>query len=347
MGVKNPIATPKTSKTPETPETVVMAREHDFIERRRINWKRLEDMLSLAGKGRLRTLHREQVREFGHLYQRTAADLAIARQEIRDSRLVNYLNNLAGRAHGAIYRSKGGGVKGIWDFYRYSGPALFRETFKFTLAAFLVFMIFGAVSGALMCYDEDFATAVGVGDALDMIKRGKNWTDDINSQNPVASSFIMTNNARVAIYSFATGIFAGLGTLYFMAFNGLHIGGITGLCIKYKFTPVLVFMCGHGVFELTAIFIAGGAGFLLGSAFIAPGNLRRGEALLERGVKSVKLLALCLPMLFFAGIIEGFISPAHIPNGFKYAVAVVCAIILVVYFSTPDRRPKPDDAPAK
>jgi uncharacterized membrane protein SpoIIM required for sporulation len=324
-----------------------MAREHDFIERRRLNWKRLEDMLALARKGQLKTLHREQVREFGHLYQRTAADLAIARQEIRDSRLVNYLNNLAGRAHGAIYRSRSAGMKGIWEFYRYSGPALFRETFRYTLAAFLVFMIFGAASGALMCYDEDFANAVGAGPVLEQIKHGKNWTDEINKANPIASTNIMTHNAQVAIYSFATGIFAGLGTLYFMAFNGLQIGGVTGLCIKYKFTPVLIFMCGHGVFELSAIFIAGGGGFLMGSALLMPGNLTRGEALLERGVKAVKLLALCLPMLGVAGIIEGFISPAHIPSGFKFAVAIVCAIVLVVYFSTPDRRPKSVDATAK
>jgi uncharacterized membrane protein SpoIIM required for sporulation len=315
-----------------------MAREHDFIDRRQRNWKRLEEMLEAARYGRLRTLHREQVREFGHLYQRTASDLAIARQEIRDSRLINYLNNLAGRAHGAIYRSRAAGFRGVWEFYRYSAPALFRETWRYTFAAFAVFMAFGLLSGALMFQDEGFAAAIGAEDTLQLIRNKRNWTETINGSNPVASSFIMTHNAQVAISSFATGIMAGLGTVYFMAFNGVSIGGVTALCIKYKFTPILIFMCGHGVFELTAIFIAGGAGFLMGGALLAPGDQTRGAALLERGVKAVKLLLICLPMLACAGVIEGFVSPAHIPAALKFAVAIVSAVVLVAYFSTSDRR---------
>ncbi|MBX7218503.1 MAG: stage II sporulation protein M [Blastocatellia bacterium] len=312
----------------------------DFIDRRQSNWQRLEEMLSLAVRGQLRILHREQVREFGRLYQRTAADFAIARQEIRDTRLVNYLNNLVGRSHGAIYRSKSSGFKGFWEFYRYSGPALFRETWRYTFAAFAIFMILSLFSGFWVYQDDNFVNQFAPG-MLDLVKNKKNWTDRINTDNPTMSSMIVTNNARVAVYSFATGIFAGLGALFFMALNGLHIGGITALCIKYKFWPILIFMCGHGVFELTAIFIAGGAGLLMGGAMVVPGNLTRGEALIERGIKAVKLMLICLPMLLFAGIIEGFVSPAHIAPVYKYAVSTATALILIFYFSTPDRREKP------
>ena len=48
-----------------------------------------------------------EVREFGELYRRAAADLAIARAETRDPKLVNYLNSLVIRAHGKIYRAEG------------------------------------------------------------------------------------------------------------------------------------------------------------------------------------------------------------------------------------------------
>src|SRR5215831_21297576 len=111
----------------------------NFLESRLGKWKRLEDLTARASKVRLTNLSGDEVREFGRLYRRTAADLAIAREEVRDGRLVNYLNHLVGRAHGAIYRSESSGFGGILTFYRYEFPAVFRKTFRSTLLAFNVF----------------------------------------------------------------------------------------------------------------------------------------------------------------------------------------------------------------
>ncbi|MFQ3582570.1 stage II sporulation protein M [Chloracidobacterium validum] len=319
-----------------------MAREHDFIERRRANWQRLEMLLAQVGGGGLRRLRREQVREFGQLYQRTAADLAVARHDVRDPQLINYLNHLAVRAHAAIYRTERGSWRKLWHFYRYDAPALFQTYRGYVFAAFLVFAGFALFGGLFVCYDEAFAQVMGLSSALEQIKRGDNWTDRINGENQLAASFIMTNNLQVALGAFAMGIFAGLGTFYVLAFNGLHIGSILALAVKYSFTPLLVFVCAHGVFELTAIFISGGAGFLIGGALIAPGDRTRGEALLERGIAAVKLLALCFPLLVVAGIIEGFLSPARVPSIFKFSVALLCVVFLVVYLGSPVP-PRPAD----
>jgi hypothetical protein len=82
-----------------------------FINERKGAWQRLEDLLTLLDRMSLRRLHREEVRELGRIYRRTSSDLAIARAESRDPRLVNYLNSLVIRAHGRIYRAgrwKGG-----------------------------------------------------------------------------------------------------------------------------------------------------------------------------------------------------------------------------------------------
>ncbi|HXI91798.1 MAG TPA: stage II sporulation protein M, partial [Blastocatellia bacterium] len=80
-----------------------------FLESRLGKWKRLEELTARVSRLRLNSLSGEEVREFGQLYRRTAADLAIAREELSDQRLVNYLNYLVGRAHGAIYRSESSG----------------------------------------------------------------------------------------------------------------------------------------------------------------------------------------------------------------------------------------------
>src|SRR5919109_4319592 len=103
------------------------------IEKRKMNWKRLEELIGEARSVRdLRKLSRDEVRELGRSYRRAASDLAIARVESRDQRLVSYLNNLVIRAHGLIYRTESKGGRAIVNFYRYEFPAIFRQTFRYT-----------------------------------------------------------------------------------------------------------------------------------------------------------------------------------------------------------------------
>src|SRR5215210_3574937 len=97
----------------------------NFIEKRKANWRRLEELMNEARTVRgLRRLSRDEVRELARSYRRAASDLAIARVESRDGRLVNYLNNLVIRAHGMIYRAEAKGARAIFDFYWYDFPAI-------------------------------------------------------------------------------------------------------------------------------------------------------------------------------------------------------------------------------
>src|SRR5882672_12899176 len=88
-----------------------------FIKERKTVWQRLEELLARLDRMTLRRLHREEVRELGRIYRRTASDLAIARAESRDPRLVNYLNSLVIRAHGRIYRANAQGGKRLRNFF--------------------------------------------------------------------------------------------------------------------------------------------------------------------------------------------------------------------------------------
>src|SRR3989449_6563306 len=96
---------------------------------------------------------------------------------------------------------------------------------------------------------------------------------------PVVASRIITNNVQVAFFAFAFGITAGIGTLLLLTLNGLFFGAVLGLFANYGLAGwLLTFVAGHGVLELTAIFIAGGAGLLVARALIAPGDLTRRDA---------------------------------------------------------------------
>src|ERR1700681_2268228 len=104
-----------------------------FIKERKTVSQRLEELLELLDRMTLRRLHREEVRELGRIYRRTASHLAIARAESRDPRLVNYLNSLVIRAHGRIYRANAQGWwRRILDFFARDFPQTFRRTWRYT-----------------------------------------------------------------------------------------------------------------------------------------------------------------------------------------------------------------------
>src|SRR5437667_11493526 len=133
-----------------------------FINERKTVWQRLEELLELLDRMTLRKLHREEVRELGRIYRRTASDLAIARAESRDPRLINYLNSLVIRAHGRIYRADAQGGRRIRNFFARDFPQTFRRTWRYTALSFVVFFLFGALSFLATRRDPDFSELADV-----------------------------------------------------------------------------------------------------------------------------------------------------------------------------------------
>ena len=305
-----------------------------FINQRKNAWQRLEDLLTLLDTASLRRLRREEVRELGRIYRRTASDLAIARAESRDPRLINYLNSLVIRAHGRIYRADAQGGKRIRNFFARELPQTFRRTWRYTLLSFSVFAVFAVFGFLGTHYDPEFSELVGVPPAFRelYIETKTPWWEQLNESNQEGASSIMTHNIQVTIYTFAFGATAGIGTLFYLAFNGANIASVLALCYRAGFGNDLVtFMVAHGVIELSCIFIAGGAGLLIGSALIMPGDLTRADALKTRGMEAVRLMVGVAILLVVAGTIEGFISPVPMDPRIKYTIAALTGVTLYAY----------------
>ena len=142
----------------------------------------------------------------------------------------------------------------------------------------------------------------------------------------------MTNNIQVTIYTFAFGALLGVGTIFYLAMNGANIASVVALTYRAGFGNDLVtFMVGHGVVELSCIFIAGGAGLLIGSAMLMPGDLTRADALKTRGMEAVRLMIGVAILLVVAGTIEGFISPAPIDPRIKYSIGALTGVAMYSY----------------
>lgn len=305
-----------------------------FIEQHKTAWQRLEELLKLLDRSSMRRLHREEVRELGRIYRRTASDLAIARAESRDPRLINYLNSLVIRAHGRIYQADAQGGSRIKNFFVREFPQTFRRTWRFTAVSFGVFALFSVIGFLGTKYDPEFSELVGVpaGFREMFIETKTHWWEDLNEANQIGASSIFTHNIQVTIYTFAFGALFGVGTLFYLAYNGAVIASIVSLTYNAGFGNDLVtFMVGHGVVELSCIFMAGGAGLLIGTAMLMPGDLSRADALKSRGKDAVRLMMGVALLLVLAGIIEGFISPAPIPASIKYSIGAVTGIALYSY----------------
>ena len=322
-----------------------------FIDQRKDKWQRLEDLLELLRGSSLKDLSKTEVRELGELYRRAATDLAIARAESRDPKLLNYLNSLVIRAHGKIYRAEGEGVGIIRRFFVHELPRTFRANWRYMAvsgAVFFIFAIFGFIATA---NDTDFTHFVGLSGVTEQITSNNYWWKSLNDANQVGASFILSNNIMVSFRAFAMGALLGIGAFYDIAFFGAHVGSVFGACFKLNppFAAELgSFVVGHGVIEISTVFFCGGAGMMIGYSIINPGDLTRAQALKKKGVEAIKIVIGSAVFLVVAGLIEGFISPSSLPAMVKVAVGVLSGIAMYGYLALAGREaPLPESTVAE
>lgn len=309
------------------------------------DFKQLEQMIEQVEKHGLRSLPSDDLLELGHQYRRVLSALSKARSHGVNDLQIAYLNQLASRAYAHIYVAESKGWPSIRRFFTEEFPQTFRRNLLFIFISFAV-----CVGAALFAYAHvqrdpgkaDVVLGPGSGQMADMIAQrhtgGQDWMPE--EMRPIMSSYIMQNNIRVCILAFATGILAGVGTLYLLFYNGLMLG-VVGAVVNSRDLSVALsfwgFVAPHGVIELLAIFISAGAGLMLGWAVVNPGEYTRGEALKLAGREAFKLMLGVAAMLVIAGLIEGFFSPSMIPEEFKLTVAVMLAALEVMYFGMAGR----------
>ncbi len=305
-----------------------------WLEKRKPNWSRLEELLSRS-KGRgVGALDHKDLQQLGLLYRQTASDLAIAREDITSSQLAAYLNSLLGRAHNLIYMGSKPKVAGIIRFYSETYPRIFCELWSQTMLALAIFAVTGVAAFFLTMRDPTFAHRLLGTQMMETIEKREMWTHSIVTVKPLAASSIMTNNLSVAFSTFAFGITAGIGTAWMMVLNGLLIGVIGAATWQAGIAGQFwSFVVPHGVLELPAIFIAGGAGFEVARGLLFPGLLPRRESLARAGGRAAQLLLGTIPMLIVAGVIEGFLSPSEIAAPLKLLFGAVMFAALVTYLS--------------
>jgi uncharacterized membrane protein SpoIIM required for sporulation len=303
-----------------------------WLQKRRPYWARADELVTRSEKSGIRSLNHHELRELAVLYRQGASDLSTVREDPSSQRLAQSLNQLLGRAHNCIYMGRRAQGTRIVEFYRDTFPAVFHETLPYTLAAGAVFFALAAAGFVMAIVDPGFQGYFLGGAMMDSINKHQMWTHSIVSVKPLASSQIMTNNLSVSFATFAFGITAGIGTLWMLAFNGLLFGVVNAACWQAGMAgQLLSFVVPHGVLELPAIFIAGGAGLLIAKGLLFPGTLPRRASLVREGGRAVQLALGIIPLLIVAGTIEGFVSPSDLAARWKYLLGAGLFGLLLLF----------------
>jgi uncharacterized membrane protein SpoIIM required for sporulation/uncharacterized RDD family membrane protein YckC len=326
-------------------ETGAARERHAIVASGTPRWSAFAARLDRAQRGGLESLGEDGVREFVAEYRDLAADLArlqtAARGRERDE--VFYLSRLMSGAHNLLYRGKALTFGDVWRTFAIDAPREVRRSAgPIALAALLLFGP-GIIAYAAVVRDPSVARVfipAGMLDrAEDGVRRareGEGYISDPELFRPVFATSIIANNIQVTFAAFALGMSFGIGTLIVLVTNGVSIGGVFGLyASKGIGSLLLAFVAPHGVLELTAICIAGGAGLLLAAALLLPGRRTRGQALKENGRRAIRLIAASTFLLLIAGALEGFVSPIEWwPLEAKLAVSGVTAVFLSIYLRT-------------
>ncbi len=316
-------------------------RSVEFRREREDTWRELEALITAADKRGLRQLDADQLARLPHLYRATLSSLSVARSISLDRALVEYLENLVGRAYFVVYGTRQHLRRQLADFFGWRLPRTIRQA-RWHLLAALVITLAGALAAfALTLHDADYYYAFA-GDMAQgrtpasstaELRAGLYDPQSVSSALATFASFLFSHNARIGILAFALGFVAGLPTLWLLFYNGLVLGAFAAL---YHARGLGVDLWGwllpHGVTELSALIFCGAAGLMLGQGLVFPGSRLRLDSLRERGRAAATIVIGAVLMLFLAGLIEGIFRQTVTDIYVRYAVAITTAIGWSLYF---------------
>ena len=280
-------------------------REVKFLRENASEWKSFERLLEQPQKA--------DADELADLYVRVTDDLAWAKTYYPQSKTTAYLNELAARVHEEVYKNKKEEKGRLVHFWKQELPQLFYKHRMKLLAAAIVFITAIGI-GVLSAANDPMFTRMIMGDMY------VNMTiDNIHQNDPMAvykqdhagGMFlgITINNIRVSFLAFLAGLLASLGTGIILMKNGIMIGAFFSLFVEYGLLSeslLVVFI--HGTLELSAIVIAGAAGFVMGNGLLFPGSYTRINSFKRSAKEGLKMAIGLVPLFIMAGFLESFVT---------------------------------------
>ena len=307
-----------------------------FVEEKKESWEQLLLLVRKIESKGIKKLSPDEAEIFPRLYRKTCQDLAEARMLELSPDVLEYLNNLTGQAHHILYFMKPLTRDDISVFFRKRLPFSLIRNFKYILFALILF--WGSAAGSYYTvlkspqFAERFVSPSILGYISEMysepVSEGRS-----GGEKAQMSAFYIQHNTSIAFLCFATGIFLGIGSVYFLLYNGVFLGSIVAyLTVAGLGSNIWEFITAHSFLELNAIAVSGAAGIKLGIALLKSWQNYSLDFLNSTKGDILDLVASSAIMLFFAALIEGNISPSTLGYRYKAAVLVITIAVSVFYF---------------
>jgi uncharacterized membrane protein SpoIIM required for sporulation len=315
-------------------------------------WQELEDALAQLRRrfGRSRApLAGERI---AWLYRRACGQLALARERCYPAHLTERLEQLTAAGHQLIYQRAELGAARLGRFITHGFPRAVRAHRAYVWVALAVFALPTLALGLLVYLRPelvltmvDAGTASGLesmyGDGAESFGRLRSAQTDWQM-----FGYYINNNIGIAFQCFAGGLAAGIGSLFYLAYNGAlggAVGGyLTGRGLGHNF---YAFIVTHSAFELSAVVLSGAAGLSLGHALLAPGRRTRLAALTHAAREAMPVMYGVVILLAIAAAVEAFwSSAAWLPPAVRYPVALICWCAVLGYLARQGRAPDRIDA---
>lgn len=294
-------------------------------------WERL-GALTVRGRRGARGLHPAELDELVRLYQRASTHLSYARTYYDDATLTSRLTGLVASAQSVVYGTRPRTGRAVGSFFSATFPAAVWHVRRFVGAAALLLLVpFAAVAIWIATSDEALEASAPAAVRATYVERD---FESYYSSEPAAAfaTNVFTNNVRVAILAFASGILLCVVTAGLLVYNGAAVGVAAGLFTAAgqpgRFWGLIL---PHGMLELSAVIVAGAAGLSLGWAVVVPGDRTRRDALAEQGRRSVSIVLGLIVAFFVAGLIEGFVTGQPWPTSLRVGIGALAWLVFVLY----------------
>ncbi|WP_276484488.1 stage II sporulation protein M [Paraflavitalea pollutisoli] len=265
-------------------------------------------------------------------------DLGYAKTFYPHSKVTTYLNGLASRIYLGIYRNKREESSRFARFWKTELPLTVRKYHRELLYAFLIFTTLAVMAAFSAAHDATFVRGI-LGDGYvemteDNIAKGDPFGVYKDENKIVMFLRIALNNIRVSLMVFVAGLFLSVGTAWFLFQNGMMLGAFQYMFFaKGLGWPSVLVIWIHGTLEISAIIIAGGAGFILGNSLLFPGTRKRIDSL-KRGAKDgLKLMIGLVPVFIVAAFLEGYVTRySSMPQWLSISILAASFSFILWYF---------------
>lgn len=307
-----------------------------FVATHQPEWDRLQYLVQ-----RSRKLRGPEADELVALYQRTATHLSIVRSAAPDPALVGRLSSLVAQARGAVTGSGPMSWREFGTFFSRRFPAALYRSRRWWLATAVLFLLAGGLLAAWIAGSPEVQGAIAAPEEVRALTEPGGEFESYYSSEPAASfaAQVWTNNAWVAAGALTLGVLFGVPVLVILAFNAANLAVAAGLMAAAGRLDVFFgLITPHGLLELTAVFVAAGAGLRLGWTVVDPGERTRAQALAEEGRTAAGMALGLTVVLLVSGAIEAFVTPSGLPTWARVGIGVVAELAFLYYALVLGRR---------